>query len=130
MDIRSIFVVGAGTMGNGIAQVAATSGYQVTLMDVLPEQLERARGMIAKSVEKLVSKGAISDEQSAAAINIPTVSILEGVAEADLIIEAASENPDLKLKIFRDLDERAHPDETALVVLQTKGWPAARMALA
>ena len=109
MDIRRIFVVGAGTMGNGIAQVAATSRFQVTLMDVVPQQLERARETIAKSVEKLVSKGAISDEQRAAAVKIPLMSDLQAVAEADLIIEAASEDPDLKLKIFRDLDERARP---------------------
>ncbi|HEX9090512.1 MAG TPA: 3-hydroxyacyl-CoA dehydrogenase NAD-binding domain-containing protein, partial [Anaerolineales bacterium] len=82
MDIRSIFVVGAGTMGNGIAQVAATSGYQVTMMDVVPGQVERAQASIAKSVEKLLGKGAISEEQKQAALKIATSAVLEGVANA------------------------------------------------
>ena len=110
MEVHRIFVIGAGTMGNGIAQVGATSGYQVTLMDVVPEQLERARSAIAKSSEKLVSKGALSEEQRAAAISIPLVGSLEAVPEADLLIEAASENPELKLKIFHDLDRLARPE--------------------
>ena len=107
MDLKHIFVVGAGTMGNGIAQVAGTSGYQVTLMDVVPEQLERAKSAIARSVDKLVSKGVISGAQKVAALNIPTTTSLEAVEQADLVIEAASENPELKFKIFRDLDQRA-----------------------
>lgn len=109
MDIHSIFVVGAGTMGNGIAQVAATSGYQVTMMDVVPGQVERAKATIAKSVEKLLSKEAITEEQMQAALNIKTSMTLEGVASADLVIEAASENPELKLKLFRELDQAAMP---------------------
>jgi len=109
MDIRSIFVVGAGTMGNGIAQVAATTGYQVTIMDVLPGQVERAQATIAKSTEKLVGKGVITEEQRNAALKIKTEVTLEGVASADLVIEAASENPELKLKLFRDLDQLARP---------------------
>ncbi len=109
MEIRSIFVVGAGTMGNGIAQVAATTGYQVSLMDVVPGQLERAQGTIAKSVEKLLSKGAISEEQRQATLAIKTCASLEGVELADLVIEAATENPDLKLKLFREIDQRAKP---------------------
>jgi len=107
--INHIFVVGAGTMGNGIAQTSAVSGYQVTLMDVIPEQLERARITIAKSVEKLCVKGAITEEQKIAALGIQRTSTLEKVSEADLVIEAATENPDLKLKIYRDLDNLAHP---------------------
>ncbi len=110
MEIRRIFVVGAGTMGNGIAQVGATSGYQVTLMDVVAEQLERARNAIAKSTEKLASKGALTEAQRAAAMSIPLVGSLESVPDADLIIEAASENPELKLQIFRDLDRLARPE--------------------
>jgi 3-hydroxybutyryl-CoA dehydrogenase len=109
MDMRSIFVVGAGTMGNGIAQVAATTGYQVTIMDVLPGQVERAQATIAKSTEKLVAKGVITEEQRNAALNIKTGITLEDVASTDLVIEAASENPELKLKLFRDLDQLAKP---------------------
>jgi len=110
MDIRTILVVGSGTMGNGIAQTAATSGYRVLLMDVAPQQLEKARGTIAKSTEKLLTKGAITPEQRQAALDIRYVNDLELASEADLLIEAASENPELKLKIFRDLDRMARPD--------------------
>ena len=109
MDIRSIFVVGAGTMGNGIAQVAATSGYQVTMMDVAPGQVERAQATIAKSIEKLLGKGVITEQQKQTALSIQTSMALDGAAKADLVIEAATENPDLKLKLFRDLDQIAKP---------------------
>jgi 3-hydroxybutyryl-CoA dehydrogenase len=109
MDIKSIFVVGAGTMGNGIAQVAATSGYQVTMMDVVPGQVERAQATIAKSAEKLLGKGVISEEQKQAALKIATSTVLEGAGSADLVIEAATENPELKLKLFGELDRIAKP---------------------
>jgi 3-hydroxybutyryl-CoA dehydrogenase len=109
MDIRKIFVIGAGTMGSGIVQVAATSGYQVTMMDVVPEQIERAKAGIAKSVDKLLSKGVITEAQKNAALNITTAAHLEGAAEADMVIEAATENPELKLKIFRDINLVAQP---------------------
>jgi 3-hydroxybutyryl-CoA dehydrogenase len=110
MEIQKIFVVGAGTMGNGIAQVAATTGYQVTLMDVIPAQLERAKAGIGKSVEKLFGKGVLNEAQRNAALNIATMGGLDGASEADLIIEAATENPELKLKIFRDIDAVARPE--------------------
>ncbi len=106
MEIEHIFVVGAGTMGNGIAQVAATSGYQVTMMDVVPGQVERAKASIAKSVDKLLSKAAITEEQKQAALNIQTSVSLDGVEAADLVIEAATENPEVKLKLFTELDKR------------------------
>jgi 3-hydroxybutyryl-CoA dehydrogenase len=109
MVIHHIFVVGAGTMGNGIAQVAATSGYEVTMMDVLPGQVERAQASIARSVDKLLSKAAITEEQKQAALNIKPAVSLEGLPEADLVIEAATENPELKLKLFTQLDEHARP---------------------
>ncbi len=110
MSIEHIFVVGAGTMGNGIAQTAAVSGYRVTCMDVLPAALEKARATIAKSTAKLLEKGSLTPEQKAAAEAIAFVSDLTGVGEADLVIEAASENPELKFKIFKELDEKARPD--------------------
>lgn len=109
MSIANIFVVGAGTMGNGIAQTAAVAGYRVTLMDVIPQQLERAKNSIAKSVDKLASKGVINEEQKAAANDIATTLTLEAVPQADLIIEAASEKVELKLNLFRELDSLAPP---------------------
>ena len=128
MSIERIFIVGAGAMGNGIAQVAATSGYQVTLMDVVPEQLERAKANIAKSVDKLVSKDVISAEQKAAALRIPMVTNFVTLPEADLIIEAATENLDLKLKIFRDLDELAQQE--AILATNTSSISITKIAAA
>jgi 3-hydroxybutyryl-CoA dehydrogenase len=110
MEIRHIFVLGAGTMGNGIAQVAATSGYTVTLMDVVADQLAQAKMMIRKSVDKLREKEKLTDEQRQAALEIEVVDSLKSVSNADLIIEAATENPELKLKIFTDLDKSARSD--------------------
>jgi len=109
MDIDHIFIVGAGTMGHGIAQVAASSGYRVSLMDVAPEQLERAQKSIAKSVDKLLEKGRITEEQKSAAQKIAMTTSLAGVPSADMIIEAAAEDLDLKCKIFSDLDRLARP---------------------
>jgi 3-hydroxybutyryl-CoA dehydrogenase len=110
MSINHIFVVGAGTMGNGIAQVAATSGYQVTMMDVLPEQLERAKTTISKSVEKLFEKAKINADQRQAALSIATADSFVTLKQADLVIEAATENPPLKLNIFGELDQSARPE--------------------
>lgn len=110
MDIKHIFVLGAGTMGNGIAQVAATSGYQVTCMDVVPTALEKAKATIGKSAAKLLEKGTITAEQKAAIEKIKFVGNLDAVPKADLVIEAASENPELKFKLFRDLDAAARPE--------------------
>jgi 3-hydroxybutyryl-CoA dehydrogenase len=107
MTIKHIFVIGAGTMGNGIAQVAATSGYQVTCMDVMPSALEKAKAAIAKSTSKLLEKGTITPQQKANADAIQFVETMDGVKEADFVIEAATENPELKFKIFKDLDAAA-----------------------
>jgi 3-hydroxybutyryl-CoA dehydrogenase len=94
-------------MGNGIAQVAATSGYQVTCMDVQPAALEKARAAIAKSTAKLLEKGALTAEQKASADEINFTSAMEAMKDADFVIEAATENPDLKFKIFKDMDANA-----------------------
>ncbi|HLE52784.1 MAG TPA: 3-hydroxybutyryl-CoA dehydrogenase [Anaerolineales bacterium] len=110
MDIQHIFVVGAGTMGNGIAQTAAVSGFRVTMMDVVPEQLVRARMTIARSVEKLASKGLINEEQKRAGMEIAMATSLDDVPAADLVIEAATENPELKHKLFAELDRLARPE--------------------
>ncbi len=110
MPIKQIFVVGAGTMGNGIAQVAATSGYEVTCMDVMPAALEKAKAAISKSTSKLVEKGTITAEQKAGADKINFVSSYDTLPAADFVIEAATENPELKFKIFKDLDAAAQED--------------------
>ena len=110
MTIKHVFVIGAGTMGNGIAQVAATSGYQVTCMDVMPAALEKARATIARSTAKLMEKGTLTAEQKAGADQINFVSSYDSLPTADFIIEAATENPELKFKIFRDMDAAARED--------------------
>ncbi|HJR81301.1 MAG TPA: 3-hydroxybutyryl-CoA dehydrogenase [Anaerolineales bacterium] len=109
MTIQHIFVVGAGTMGNGIAQVAATSGYQVTCVDIMPDALEKAKAAIAKSTTKLLEKGTITQEQKDSADQIRFVSDMNTMNEADFVIEAATENPALKFKIFKDIEEAARP---------------------
>ncbi len=107
MEIKHIFVVGSGTMGNGIAQVAATSGYQVTCMDVQSAALEKAKAAIAKSTAKLLEKGTITQEGKDSADKINYVSNMDTMKDADFVIEAATENPELKFKIFKDMDANA-----------------------
>jgi 3-hydroxybutyryl-CoA dehydrogenase len=107
MEVKNIFVVGAGTMGNGIAQTAVISGYDVTMMDIAPEQIEAGMATIKKSVEKFLEKGTIDEAQKEAALGISTSLNLEPAKQADLVIEAATENPDLKIDLFKELDQLA-----------------------
>jgi 3-hydroxybutyryl-CoA dehydrogenase len=115
-------------MGNGIAQTAAVCGFQVTMMDVSPEQLERARHSIARSVDKLLEKGTITPDQKAAALSIQTATSLEAAGQADLAIEAATENPDLKLRLFEELDRLARPG--AILASNTSSISITRIAAA
>lgn len=105
MAVESIFVVGAGTMGHGIAQTAAVSDFQVILMDIDPDQLERAKNAVASSVEKLFAKEKISAQARDAALSLETTTDLSGAAEADLVIEAVVEDAALKEKVFSELEE-------------------------
>ena len=107
MAINHIFVIGAGTMGNGIAQVAATSGYRVTCMDVQTAALEKARETIVKSTARLLEKGILTQEQKEAADRIDYVEDMAAMKDADFVIEAATESPDLKFVIFEEMDEAA-----------------------
>ncbi len=105
-QIQHIGVVGAGTMGHGIAQVCAVQGYRVTLVDVVPGVLERALRDITASVEKLHSKGRLTDAQrQAAQDNISTATDIAALRTADLVVEAVSEDVALKRDIFARLDE-------------------------
>jgi len=126
MDIKNIFVIGAGTMGNGIAQVAATSGYQVTCMDVQPAALEKAKAAIQKSSAKLLEKELITAEQKASTEKIRFVTDMLHIAEADLIIEAATENPELKFKVFRDMD--LHAQANAILATNTSSISITKIA--
>lgn len=105
--IQQVAVIGAGTMGNGIAHVFAQSGFKVVLIDVNPTQLERALATIAKNIDRQVSKGILTEEQKETTLkNITTdTSLVSGVRNADLAIEAATENLEIKLEIFRELDK-------------------------
>ena len=126
MDIKRIFVVGAGTMGNGIAQTAAVSGYQVTMTDVIPEALQRGQAAIARSVEKLASKGTLTQEQKQAALAITLSADLEPARHADLVVEAATEDPAVKLRLFGDLDRLAPP--AAILASNTSSISITRIA--
>ncbi len=110
MTIHKIAVVGAGTMGNGIAQVSATSGYQVTMIDIVPEALERGKVNIARSVAKLHSKGKLNDEQKAAAEAIATSSELAAAAAADIVLEAVLGKIEIKRQGFTELDRITRPE--------------------
>lgn len=107
--MKKISVIGAGTMGNGIAHVFAQSGFDVTLIDVQEAALERAVATISRNLDRLIKKERISEADKAATLKrIQTHTVLqEGVAEADLVVEAATERTDLKLRIFKDMDAAA-----------------------
>ena len=107
--MKNISVIGAGTMGNGIAHVFALKNYSVNLIDVSSEALAKAIATIEKNCERMVAKGTITeDERQQTLKNIVTkTDIASGVSAADLVIEAASENIDLKLKIFQQMDAAA-----------------------
>ncbi|MCC9167613.1 3-hydroxybutyryl-CoA dehydrogenase [Pontibacter harenae] len=110
--MKNIAVIGSGTMGNGIAHVFAQNGFTVSLIDISEEALQKALGTISKNLDRIIAKGNLSEEQKAETLgNITTfTSTQEGVKDADLVVEAATENVDLKLKIFKDLDSFTKPE--------------------
>ena len=107
--MKNIVVIGAGTMGNGIAHTFAQTGFQVNLVDVSTESLEKGLKTITANLDRIVAKGNLTEDQKNATLkNISTFTQLEDAAKnADLIVEAATENLDLKLKIFKQMDELA-----------------------
>jgi 3-hydroxybutyryl-CoA dehydrogenase len=109
--VDRVAVIGAGTMGNGIAHVFAQYGFKVTLVDVNPAQLERAMATITKNIDRQVAKGLITEENKTTTLGnlASSPNFDSAVSNAGLIIEAASENTDLKLKIFKQADELAPP---------------------
>ena len=109
MTIKSVSVIGAGQMGNGIAHVFAQAGFSVTLIDVNATQLEKAIATIGKNFDRQIAKGTITEDAKITALNNITTNtdIATGVAKAQLVVEAATENIDLKLKIFKAIDEAA-----------------------
>ena len=113
--MKNVAVIGAGTMGNGIAHTFAQSGFKVQLIDISEASLKKGLDTITKNLDRMVAKETITEAQKAETLNnITTFSdIIEGVEYASLVVEAATENVDLKLKIFKQLDE-ACPEDTIL----------------
>ena len=108
-SIPGIAVIGAGTMGNGIAHVFVQSGFSVTLIDINAGQLEKAIQTISKNLDRQVAKGSLSENDKATTLRhiITDTNLSQGVKDAVLVIEAATENTELKLNIFKQLDEAA-----------------------
>ncbi len=105
--MKKIAVIGAGTMGNGIAHVFAQSGYDVNLIDLSQDNLDRTINTITKNLDRQVSKEKITEKEKAETLSRITgvTEMAKGVSDRDLVVEAATENVDLKLKIFKQLDE-------------------------
>src|SRR5215831_2480914 len=112
MEITRAAVVGAGTMGHGIAEVMALAGINVSLTDAYPEALEKARGMIAESVQKLAKSGKIKDDDARKTLaRISYISDLgEAVKHSDLVLEAVPEDLNLKRKVFASIEKHAKKD--------------------
>src|SRR5690606_6039913 len=108
-SMKNISVIGCGTMGNGIAHVFALNNFNVKLIDINEGALQKALEKIEKNLDRQVSKNLITAEQKATALqNISTTTQLQtGVSEADLVVEAATENLSIKLQIFKDMDQYA-----------------------
>lgn len=109
--MKNISVIGSGTMGNGIAHVFAQHGYTVSLIDISEDALKRAVKTISGNLDRQVAKATLSEDEKVNALNrISTYTVMaEGVRDADLVIEAASENVNIKLSIFKELDELCKP---------------------
>jgi 3-hydroxybutyryl-CoA dehydrogenase len=122
MDIKKVFVIGAGQMGNGIAQVTAQAGYDVTMSDIKDEFVQKGMDTISKSLDRGVKKGTITETDKAAIIaRIKTTTDNKDAKDADLVIEAAPEILDLKKSIFKQLDEICKPD--AILATNTSSLP-------
>src|SRR5512132_970988 len=129
MEIRKVGVVGAGTMGNGIAQAFATSGYDVVMRDIKQEFVDRGMSTIRKSLERLVSRNKISLEAKDTTLGrIKTTVDLEPMADCDLVVEAALEQVDLKVKLFAERDGIAKKD--ALLATNTSSISVTKIAAA
>lgn len=107
--MKNITVIGSGTMGNGIAHVFAQFGYDVTLVDISKEALDKGINTITKNLDRQVAKGGLSEAEKTATLSRikPITDLAAGVKHADLVVEAATENVDLKLKIFKEIDANA-----------------------
>ena len=129
MTVKKLYVVGSGAMGSGIAQTAATHGIQVIMNDINEEFVAKGYNKIKKSLEKAVTKGRMTEEAKEEALaNLTTTVSLEDAKDADFVIEAASENKEIKLGIFKQLDKLCKPE--AILASNTSSLPITEIAAA
>lgn len=127
MDIKKAMVVGAGQMGSGIAQVAAAAGLDVILNDIKDEFVSRGLGVIEKNLDRSVSKGRMTEEDKAAILGrIKPSTSLQDAVEADIVIEAAVENMEVKSQIFKELDQITYPN--VILATNTSSLPITEIA--
>src|SRR5688572_6307097 len=125
-----VSVIGAGTMGNGIAHVFAQNGFKVNIVDVSLSQLDKAIANISKNMDRQIAKGTVTEEQKKAALSNITIQsdLSKGVSEAELVIEAATENEELKLQIFEQLE--IHAPKSAILATNTSSISITKIAAA
>jgi len=128
MQIDTVFIVGAGAMGSGIAQVCAQTGIEVILNDVSRSALENAMTSISWSMDKFIEKGKLSEDRETMMGRIQTATDFSGAADADIVVEAVFENADLKKEIFKKLDQICKPE--ALIFSNTSAIPITELASA
>lgn len=129
MTVKKLYVVGSGAMGSGIAQTAATHGIQVIMNDINEEFVAKGYNKIKKSLEKAVTKGRMTEEAKEVALaNLTTTVSLEDAKDADFVIEAALENKEIKLGIFKQLDKICKPE--AILASNTSSLPITEIAAA
>lgn len=129
MTVKKLYVVGSGAMGSRIAQTAATHGIQVIMNDINEEFVAKGYNKIKKSLEKAVTKGRMTEEAKEEALaNLTTTVSLEDAKDADFVIEAASENKEIKLGIFKQLDKICKPE--AILASNTSSLPITEIAAA
>ncbi len=127
MIIKSVGVIGAGTMGNGIAQVCAAAGLKITMQDIAEEQLQAGLETITSSLDRMIKKEKITESDKQATLaNIETATSIDAFAEVDIVIEAATENEALKLSIFEQLDQTCKAD--AILASNTSSISLTRIA--
>jgi 3-hydroxybutyryl-CoA dehydrogenase len=127
MIIKSVGVIGAGTMGNGIAQVCAAAGLKITMQDIAEEQLQAGLETITSSLDRMIKKEKITESDKQATLaNIETATSINALAEVDIVIEAATENEALKLSIFEQLDQTCKAD--AILASNTSSISLTRIA--
>ena len=128
--MKNIAVIGAGTMGNGIAHTFAQFGYNVSLIDISEAALDRGLGTISKNLDRMIAKEKITEADKQNTLNNITTftSIPDGVKNVELVVEAATENMDLKKSIFKQLDESANAD--AILATNTSSISITQIAAA